>query len=51
MQPKLDPITDFATFADTELMWAATRRGTNDIVDMSEIDKVFFVFSPKLVKM
>ena len=36
MHPKLDPRADLCTCADTKLMWA-TRRATNDIVDMSLI--------------
>ena len=38
IDPKLDPIVDFRTCADTELMWATNGRETNDIVGMSETD-------------
>ena len=40
IDPKLDPIVDFRTCADTELMWATNGRETNDIVGMSETEVI-----------
>ena len=38
--PKLDPIVDFRTVADTELTWATNGRETNVIVGMSETEVI-----------
>ena len=40
IDPKLDSIVNFCTCADMELMWATTRRETNDVIGMSETEVI-----------
>ena len=40
IHPKLDPIVDFRTVADTEPTWATNGREANVIVGMSETEVI-----------